>query len=159
MQYTAENTEGYSSEDLATLNRIYEHRIALLDESERENADLLQHISEEVLADYDLVRDLVPDALLDGDGELVPISRIVDLEIKGCGDERAAVALVDLEGCEGVLAVIYPGGVQITQGDWQSPSMEIPEDLSEVRWQDAPARSGAVIVCGDGLPRTLPGPW
>ena len=159
MRYTTENTEGYSSEDLVKLNRIYEQQIALLNEDERENADLLQHISEEVLADYDLARDLVPDALLAGEGEVVPISRIVDLEIRGSGDERAAVALVDLDGCEGVLAVIYPGGVQITQGDWQSPSGEIPADLSEVRWQDAPAHSDAVIVCGDGLPRALPGLW
>ncbi|MFA7121673.1 MAG: hypothetical protein WC277_09335, partial [Bacilli bacterium] len=108
MQYTTENTEGYSSEDLEKLNGIYEHRIALLDEDGRENRDLLQHLSEEVLADYDLARDLVPDALLAGEGEVVPISRIVDLEIRGSGDERAAVALVDLDGCEGVLAVIYP---------------------------------------------------
>ena len=53
MQYTNKNTEGYSSEDLIKLNRIYEHRIALLDESERENADLLQHISEQVLYEYE----------------------------------------------------------------------------------------------------------
>ena len=53
MQYTTENTEGYSSEDLETLNRIYEHRIALLDEDERENPDLLQHISEQVLYEYE----------------------------------------------------------------------------------------------------------
>ena len=116
MQYTTENTEGYSSEDLETLNRIYEHRIALLDEDGRENRDLLQHLSEEVLADYDLARDLVPDALLAGEGEVVPISRIVDLEIRGSGDERAAVALVDLDGCEGVLAVIYPGGFYLGTG-------------------------------------------
>lgn len=53
MRYTTGNTEGYSSEDLESLNRIYEHRIALLDESERENADLLQHISEQVLYEYE----------------------------------------------------------------------------------------------------------
>ena len=52
MQYSTD-TEGYSSEDLKTLNRIYEHRIALLDEDERENADLLQHISEQVLYEYE----------------------------------------------------------------------------------------------------------
>lgn len=53
MKYTAENTEGYSTYDLAGLNRIYEHRIARLDEDERENADLLQHISEQVLSEYE----------------------------------------------------------------------------------------------------------
>ena len=153
MQYTTENTEGYSSEDLEIMNRIYEHRIALLDEDERENLDYLQHISEEVLADYDLARDLVPDALLDGDGELVPISRIVDLEIRWSGDERAAVALVDLEGCEGVLAVIYPDGEILAQRDWQSPVDAIPLDLDEIQWPNN------VTVCGDGLPRYLPGPW
>jgi hypothetical protein len=53
MRYTTENTEGYSTEDLEILNRIYEHRIALLDEDERENPDLLQHISEQVLYEYE----------------------------------------------------------------------------------------------------------
>jgi hypothetical protein len=53
MQYTTENTEGYSSKDLVKLNRIYEQQIALLDEEELENADLLQHISEQVLYEYE----------------------------------------------------------------------------------------------------------
>ena len=57
MNYTTENTEGYSAYDLATLNRIYEHRVALLDEDERENLDYLQHISEQVLSEYDVARD------------------------------------------------------------------------------------------------------
>ena len=56
MQYTTENTEGYSAYDLATLNRIYEHRIALLNEDERENPDYLQHISEQVLYEYDVAQ-------------------------------------------------------------------------------------------------------
>jgi hypothetical protein len=64
MQYTTENTEGYSSEDLAALNGIYEHRIALLGEDERENLDLLQHTSEQVLSDYDVARDPVLVVLL-----------------------------------------------------------------------------------------------
>jgi hypothetical protein len=53
MQYTVENTEGYSPQDLEKLNRIYEHRIALLDEDERRNPDLLKHISEQVLYEYE----------------------------------------------------------------------------------------------------------
>ena len=53
MQYTTENTEGYSPEDLVQLNRIYDHRIALLNEDERENSDYLQHISEQVLYEYE----------------------------------------------------------------------------------------------------------
>jgi len=53
MRYTTGNTEGYSSEDLIQLNRIYEQRIALLDGDERENPDLLQHISEQVLYEYE----------------------------------------------------------------------------------------------------------
>lgn len=56
-KYTAENTEGYSAYDLSQLNRIYEHRIALLGESERENADLLQRISEQVLSEYDAAQE------------------------------------------------------------------------------------------------------
>jgi hypothetical protein len=53
MQYTTENTEGYSAEDLIKLNQIYEQQIALLDEDERRNPDLLQHISEQVLYEYE----------------------------------------------------------------------------------------------------------
>jgi len=187
MRYTTENTEGYSSEDLATLNGIYEHRIALLDEDERENLDLLQHISEQVLSDYDVARDLVPDALLAGEGEVVPISRIVDLEIRGSGDERAAVALVDLEyprtgdSLSGIILVAYPGeggecGTLITQRDWQSPVDAIPLDLDEIQWPNNVVVCGkctriSSIRCGysgrlistllqvDGLPRYLPGPW
>ena len=75
MQYTTENTEGYSSEDLETLNGIYEHRIALLDESERENPDLPHLISEQVLYDYDQTRDLVPDQVQGSD--LVPARVVV----------------------------------------------------------------------------------
>ncbi len=56
MQYTTENTEGYSPEDLVQLNRIYDHLIALLNEDERENPDYLQHISEQILEHYDLAR-------------------------------------------------------------------------------------------------------
>ena len=56
MRYTTENTEGYSSYDLVQLNRIYEQRIALLNEDERENPDYLQHISEQVLYEYDVAQ-------------------------------------------------------------------------------------------------------
>jgi hypothetical protein len=53
MQYTTENTEGYSAEDLIKLNQIYEQQIALLDEEERRNPNLLQHISEQILYEYE----------------------------------------------------------------------------------------------------------
>ena len=163
MQYTTENTEGYSSEDLETLNGIYEHRIALLDESERENPDLLHLISEQVLYDYDQTRDLVPDQVQGSD--LVPARVVVrDLWTRGSGDDRAAVALVDLEyprtgdSLSGIILVAYPWeggecGTLITQRDWQSPVDAIPLDLDEIQWPNN------VIVCGDGLPRYLPGPW
>jgi len=57
MQYRSDNTEGYSAYDLVQLNRIYKHRIALLGEDERENADLLQHTSEQVLQEYDAAQE------------------------------------------------------------------------------------------------------
>lgn len=163
MQYTTENTEGYSSEDLETLNGIYEHRIALLDESERENPDLLHLISEQVLYDYDQTRDLVPDQVQGSD--LVPARVVVrDLQIRGSADDRATVALVDLEypqtgdSLQGIILVVYPYegaecGALITQRDWQSPVDAIPLDLDEIQWPNN------VTVCGDGLPRYLPGPW
>jgi hypothetical protein len=163
MQYTTENTEGYSSEDLVELNRIYKHRIALLGEDERENADLLQHTEAEILYDYDQARDLVPDQVQGSD--LVPARVVIrDLQIRGSGDDRAAVALVDLEyprtgdSLSGIILVAYPWeggecGTLITQRDWQSPVDAIPLDLTEIQWPNN------VIVCGDGLPRYLPGPW
>jgi hypothetical protein len=163
MQYTTENTEGYSAEDLATLNRIYDHRVSLLDEDERENADLLQQISERILFDYDLAREEIPGQIQGGD--LVPARVVIqDLEIRGEGDERAAVALVDLEypqsgeAMTGILLVCYPEGedapapAEITQADWQTPSHEIPADLSGIRWQVAPLRAECVVG-PDGLPR------
>jgi len=159
MQYTTENAERYSSEDLATLNGIYEHRIALLDEDERENADLLQHISEQVLEHYDLARDAVPDAIyVEGsgeDGDDIQVSAIRDLRVKTLSEGYVTLALVDLDAGDlpGVLLVIYPDGEILAQRDWQSPVDVIPLDLNEIQWPNN------VIVCGDGLPRYLPGPW
>lgn len=156
MRYTTENTEGYSAEDLETLNRIYDHRIALLNEDERENPDLLQHISEQVLEHYDLARDAVPDAIyVEGDGDVIQVSAIRDLRVKTLSEGYVTLALVDLDAgnLPGVLMLIYPDGEILTQRDWQSPVEAIPPDLDEIQW---PIN---VAVCGDGLPRYLPGPW
>lgn len=157
MRYTTENTEGYSSEDLENLNRIYEHRIALLDEDERGNPDLLKHISEQVLYEYDLARDAVPDAIyVEGDGDMIQVSAIRDLRVKTISEGSATLALVDLNAGDlpGILLVIYPDGEIIAQRDWQSPVEAIPPDLNEIQWPHN------VVVCGDdGLPRYLPGPW
>jgi len=162
MQYTTENTEGYSSEDLETLNGIYDHRIALLDEDERGNPDLLQHISEQVLEHYDLARDAVPDAIYvegsgeDGDdGDDIQVSAIRDLRVKTLSEGYVTLALVDLDAGDlpGVLLVIYPDGEILAQRDWQSPVEAIPPDLDEIQWPNN------AVVGGDGLPRYLPGPW
>ena len=162
MQYTTENTEGYSSEDLETLNGIYDHRIALLDEDERGNPDLLQHISEQVLEHYDLARDAVPDAIYVGgsgedgdDGDDIQVSAIRDLRVKTLSEGYVTLALVDLDAGDlpGVLLVIYPDGEILAQRDWQSPVEAIPPDLDEIQWPNN------VVVGGDGLPRYLPGPW
>ena len=162
MQYRSDNTEGYDNAALDELNRIYEHRIALLDEEEREDLDYLQHVSEEVLSDYDMARDRIPDAIcIEGDegGDDVRVSAIRDLRVRtpGAGATAAgivAVALVDLEEDDlpGVVLVIYPDGEILAQRDWQSPVDAIPQDLSEIQWPNN------VIVCGDGLPRYLPSP-
>ena len=113
MQYTTENTEGYSSEDLATLNGIYEHRIALLDEDERENPDYLQHIGEQVLYDYDVTRDLIPDAIGSQDEGPLRVVRIRDL--RPPGDSEIVVALLDVQTSDGLtlggrLICILPDG-------------------------------------------------
>ena len=113
MQYTTENTEGYSSEDLATLNGIYEHRIALLDEDERENADLLQHISEQVLYDYDVARDQIPDAVGSRREGTLRVVRIRDL--RPPRDSEIVVALLDVQTSDGLtlggrLICILPDG-------------------------------------------------
>ena len=113
MQYTTENTERYSSEDLETLNGIYEHRIALLDEDERENADLLQHISEQVLYDYDVARDQIPDAVGSRREGTLRVVRIRDL--RPPGDSEIVVALLDVQTSDGLtlggrLICILPDG-------------------------------------------------
>jgi hypothetical protein len=54
MHYTTENTEGYSSEELAELNRIYNYLTVDLIEDVRNNSDLLQQISEDILTNFNL---------------------------------------------------------------------------------------------------------
>jgi hypothetical protein len=120
MQYTTENTEGYSSEDLATLNGIYEHRIALLDESERENLDLLQHVSEEVLSDYDVARDLVPDAIGSRDEGPLRVVRVVDLI--PADDSEITIALLDVQTSDGLtldgrlVCIMCDGSTEMAHG-------------------------------------------
>lgn len=157
-RFTGDNTEGHDSAAINELNRIYEHRIALLDEDERDNPDLLQHINDQVLEHYDLARDAVPDAIYieddEGDGDDLQVSVIRDLRGKTTSDGYVALALVDLDDGDlpGVLLVIYPDGEILAQRDWQSPVNAIPLDLNEIQWPNN------VVVCGDGLPRYLPYP-
>lgn len=158
-QFTATDTERYSEEDLKTLNQIYEHRVDLLDADNYKDENLLLRIRGQVLSDYSDARDLVHDYVLERGGEPIPIEAIRDLRIAGNGDEPAVVALVDIIYDDGsrirdLLVVCYTDGGQITQGDWQCPSREIPEDLAEMRWQHAPSGNSA-IICGDGLPRYI----
>ena len=161
LQYKTDNTEGYSAAELAELNRIFEHRVGLLeeasvlDEDEDANKDILQHISETVQADYDLARDLVPNTLADAGYPEAMVVMIHDLELRGEGGNRAAVALVDLDVAghgvfEGVLVVAYPDGEIVTLADWQSPVEAIPSDLRDLQWEIG----GHLCVVGDdGLPR------
>ena len=100
MQYTTENTEGYSSEDLEKLNGIYEHRIALLDESERENADLLQHISEQVLEDCLWGLEHIPDAIGSRNEGPLRVVRILDLLPPDYSD--TTIALLDVQTSDGL---------------------------------------------------------
>ena len=100
MQYTTENTEGYSLEDLATLNRIYEHRIALLSEDERENADLRQHVSERVLEDCVWGLEHIPDSIGSRNEGPLRVVRVVDLIPPG--DSDTTIALLDLQASDGL---------------------------------------------------------
>ncbi len=128
MQYTTETTEGYSSDDLETLNRIYEHRIALLDESERGNPDLLQHISEQVLADYDQARDLIPDAIGSQREGALRVVRIRDL--RPPGDSEIVVALLDVQTSDGLplegrlVCILHDGRTESARGVYD----RIPSD-------------------------------
>lgn len=161
MRFTSENTEGYSATELAELNQIFEHRVSLLeeagvlDEDERANKGILQYLSEITLRDYDFARDLVPGVLINVDDQEIRVAAIHDIYLRGEGDLRAAVALVDLDAgdygvFEGVLVVAYPDGEIVTQADWQSPVGAIPWDLRELQWQ----KGGRPCVVGDdGLPR------
>lgn len=160
-QYRQDNTEGYSEHDLMELNQIFEHRVSLLeetgvlDEDERANKGILQYLSEITLRDYDLARDLVPGALINVDDQEIRVAAIHDIYLRGEGDLRAAVALVDLDAgdrgtFEGVVLAAYPDGEIVTQADWQSPSRAIPADLRDLQWQ----KGGRPCVIGDdGLPR------
>jgi hypothetical protein len=160
-QYRQDNTEGYSEHDLMELNQIFEHRVSLLeeagvlDEDERANKGILQYLSEITLRDYDFARDLVPSVLIDVDDQEIRIAAIHDIYLRGEGDLRAAVALVDLDAgdrgtFEGVVLAAYPDGEIVTQADWQSPVGAIPWDLRELQWQ----KGGRPCVVGDdGLPR------
>jgi len=160
-QYRQDNTEGYSEHDLMELNQIFEHRVSLLeeagvlDEDERANKGILQYLSEITLRDYDFARDLVPSVLIDVDDQEIRIAAIHDIYLRGEGDLRAAVALVDLDAgdrgtFEGVVLAAYPDGEIVTQADWQSPVGAIPWDLRELQWQ----KGGRPCVIGDdGLPR------
>jgi len=120
MQYTTENTEGYSAYDLATLNGIYEHRIALLDEDERENLDYLQHISEQVLSDYDVARDLVPDAIGSRDEGPLRVVRILDLI--PADDSDITIALLDVQTSDGLtldgrlVCIMCDGSTEMARG-------------------------------------------
>ena len=161
MPFRPDNMEGYAAEDLADLNRIFEHRVSLLeeagvlDEDECANANLLQFISERTKVDYDLARGMIPDVLKDVDNQKFRIAAIHDIYLRGEGDDCAAIALVDLDAgdygvFEGVLVVGYPDGEIVTQADWQSPVGAIPWDLRELQWQ----KGGRPCVVGDdGLPR------
>jgi len=160
-QYRQDNTEGYSVEELAELNRIFSHRLGLLeeagvlDEDECANKGILQYLSERTQVDYVLARDLVPGVLIDVDDQEIRVAAIHDLDLRGEGDLRAAVALVDLDAgdrgtFEGVVLAAYPDGEIVTQADWQSPVGAIPWDLRELQWQ----KGGRPCVVGDdGLPR------
>lgn len=147
MQYTAENTEGYSSEDLATLNGIYEHRIALLDEDERENLDLLKHISEQVLYDYDLAGEWIPYAI-GSDGGPLRVVRILDLI--PADDSEITIVLLDAQTSDGLtlegrLVCILPdGSTEMARG--HHDRIRTHEDI-------------ATDNQGGWLPRYLPGPW
>lgn len=86
-------------EAAATLDRIYEHRIALLDEDERENLDYLQHISEQVLYDYDLAGECIPYAI-GSDGGPLRVVRILDLI--PADDSEITIVLLDAQTSDGL---------------------------------------------------------
>jgi len=133
MQYTTENTEGYSSEDLATLNGIYEHRIALLDEDERGNPDLLQHISEQVLADYDAARERIPYAIGSWDEGPLRVVRIRDLIPPD--ESETTIALLDVRTSDGLvlegrLVCILPDGSTETARGGYHDRIRTHEDIA-----------------------------
>lgn len=156
--FTRDNTEGYSDRDIEVMNRMYDHRLAPLVAAERPVTEsLLQYIREQVLIDYDLAQPHIPRVIRVGTDRL-RVTKILDVRMRIVTAESGAVSLVilalaDLEDGDlpGVLMVIYPDGEIITQRDLQSPTHGIPEDLGEIDWPSD------VVVCGDGLPRYLPG--
>jgi len=81
--------------------------------------------------------------------------RVVRMPLSG-DPTPAVIALVDLVDDQeneypGIVVVCYRDGSLVVQRDIQTPHRDLPYDLSEVDW---PA---GVVICGDGLPRYLPG--
>jgi len=133
VQYTAENTEGYSATEIAELNGIYEHRIALLDEDERENLDYLQHVSEQVISDYDAARDQVPYAIGSRNEGPLRVVRIRDLV--PADDSEITIALLDVRASDGLifegrLVCILPDGCTETARGGEHDRIRTHEDIA-----------------------------
>lgn len=132
MSYTIENTEGYSAAELAELNGIYDHCVSLLDEGERGNPDLLQHVSEQVLSDYDAAREFVPAAIGSDEGPL-QVVRILDLIPPD--ESEITIALLDARAADGLvlegrLVCIHPDGSTITARGGYHDRIRTHEDIA-----------------------------
>ena len=161
MQYTTENTEGYSSEDLETLNRIYEHRIDLLGEDELESPDYLQHISEQTEQDYaGLFLQVSWDLQLIDPLTRSPVPGAVLVDLQSVIHEDEPILYLFAVPEVGLVPLLrYPNGEQFTPKDWQAGYRSLPEDRRESReWIGETAwvyQDGRPAIMLRGLPRVL----
>lgn len=135
MEYTLENTEGYSPEDLKTLNIIYIHRVSLLLGTDRNTQDERQRISENVLTDYDtlLLPDIWDRCIHDFvTGEYIPVE-ICDVR-RATGLYDAVIYLCDVPDI-GLLPVLrYCTGLMFLPYDWQAGYRSLPCYSGDIEW-------------------------
>ena len=54
-RFTRENTEGFTDEEIAKMNRIFDQKINALSEEERENESYRDYIAEQILIKMALI--------------------------------------------------------------------------------------------------------
>ena len=54
-RFTPENTTGFTDEEIAAMKRLFDQKIRLLSEEDRQNESYLDHIAEQILLEMSLI--------------------------------------------------------------------------------------------------------